>query len=481
MGWLCPGKRTLTNELRIRPREKNAARDIYTVSRLNGEARALVERQFGTIWIEGELSNLARPRSGHWYFSLKDSAAQARCAMFRSRNGLVGFAPQEGMHVLARARVSMYEPRGEFQLIVEQLEVAGEGMLRMKFEQLKRQLASEGLFDPEAKLELPWWPQQIGVITSPSGAAVRDIVSVLRRRNPAIGVVIYPAAVQGARAAPEIVRALALANDRAECDVLIVGRGGGSLEDLWAFNEEVVARAIFASTIPIVAAVGHEIDFTIADLVADVRAPTPSASAELCSPDRADTLRVLAGLQQRLAGAFGGALTEANNELRHLRARLQHPGRRLEQYHQRIDELMQRLPTALATGVQLRRGRVTALDARLRACNPRHRVAAMENRVAAAGQRLQAAMASQLQSRRAAVDENLRALGAVSPRATLSRGYAILTGTDGRIARDANDYARGDSLDATLAHGRLALTVERTEPEAAVAAPESDKGPAGDP
>lgn len=452
--------------MRIRPRDNDAVRDIYTVSRLNGEARALLESQFGSIWIEGELSNLARPRSGHWYFSLKDDAAQARCAMFRSRNALVGFAPGEGMQVLARARVGMYEPRGEFQLVVEHLELAGEGMLRLKFEQLKRRLAAEGLFDEVHKVALPVWPARIGVVTSPSGAAIRDILTVLKRRNPAIDVVIYPVSVQGASAAPEIAAAIATANARAECDVLIVGRGGGSLEDLWAFNEEIVARALFASEIPTVAAVGHEIDFTIADLVADVRAPTPSASAELCSSDATEILRLLKHLEQRLAISFASTLNDYRRELRHLRARLQHPGRRLEQYHQRIDELMQRLPAAAATGITLRRGQVATLDARLRACNPRHRVASLANRVGGAEQRLHTAMQRQLQARRSAFDETSRALAAVSPKATLARGYAIVTDAAGRIARDAADYAPGDRVTASLARGRLALDVAAIEADA---------------
>lgn len=426
----------------------------------------LLERQFGSIWIEGELSNLARPRSGHWYFSLKDNAAQARCAMFRSRNALVGFDPGEGMHVLARARVGMYEPRGEFQLVVEHLELAGEGMLRLKFEQLKRRLAAEGLFDEAHKIGLPVWPARIGVVTSPSGAAIRDILTVLKRRNPAIEVVIYPASVQGATAAPEIAAAIETANARAECDVLIVGRGGGSLEDLWAFNEEIVARALFASVIPTVAAVGHEIDFTIADLVADVRAPTPSASAELCSADVTEILRLLKHLEQRLAMSFATTLNDYRRELRHLRARLQHPGRRLEQYHQRIDELMQRLPAAAATGISLRLGRVATLDARIRACNPRHRVASLANRVTSAEQRLHTAMQRQLQARRSALDETSRALAAVSPTATLARGYAIVTDAEGRIARDAADYAPGDRVSASLARGRLALDVTAVEPHA---------------
>jgi len=463
MGWPSAGKRTLNEDSRSTAADPQAPRDIYTVSRLNREVRAVLEQEFGVIWIEGELSNLARPRSGHWYFSLKDESAQSRCAMFRSRNGLLTFDPTEGMHVIIRARVGMYEPRGEFQLIVEHMELAGEGALRIKFEQLKRKLAAEGLFDPGVKQALPVWPDRIGVITSPSGAAVRDIISVLKRRNRAIEVVIYPSSVQGANAAPELVRAIRTANSRDECDVLILGRGGGSIEDLWAFNEESVARAIFASAIPIVSAVGHEIDFTIADLVADMRAPTPSASAEICSLEGEDIARTLKAIEHRLFNALTNKNNALKNHLRHLRARLQHPGRRLEQYHQRIDELMQRLPAATANTMQLRRSALTALTARIKACNPQYRVAHYTTRVADVERRLIRAMSAGAASRQAALDETVRAMRAVSPQATLQRGYAIVTASDGTIARDAAQFGRGDRVSAKLARGRLALTVDEIE------------------
>jgi exodeoxyribonuclease VII large subunit len=349
-------------------------------------------------------------------------------------------------------------------LIVEHMELAGEGLLRLKFEQLKRKLAAEGLFDPEHKQELPWWSARIGVVTSPSGAAIRDILSVLKRRNPTIEVVVYPVSVQGAHAAPEIVGAIRTANLRADCDILIVSRGGGSLEDLWAFNEEAVARAIFASTIPIVSAVGHEIDFTIADLVADLRAPTPSASAELCSPERGEIQRLLAGLEQRISATLTTLLARQQHQLRHLRARLQHPGRRLEHFHQRIDELMQRLPAGLANAMRLRLSALTALTARTNACNPRHRIADFSNRVMTARRRLEAAQRAELIRRQALLDENLRALKAVSPTATLQRGYAIVSDAEGNIARDAAQFRPGDRLDARLAHGRLGVRVDSVAP-----------------
>src|SRR5947209_839867 len=253
-------------------------RTVYSVSRLNREVRALLERGLGVVWVEGELSNLSQPASGHWYFSLKDRDAQLRCAMFRMQNSLVGFTPRAGTQVLVRGRISVYEARGEYQLIVEHLEEAGIGALRREFERLKAKLAAEGLFALECKRSLPRFPQRIGVITSPSGAALRDILHILARRFPPAAVLVYPTAVQGAAAAPALVAALETASGRAEVDVLILARGGGSLEDLWAYNDERVARAIYASRLPIVSGVGHEIDFTIADFVADARAPTPSAA-----------------------------------------------------------------------------------------------------------------------------------------------------------------------------------------------------------
>jgi exodeoxyribonuclease VII large subunit len=454
----------LNEERTITPELARQARDIYTVSRLNRETQSLLEREIGTIWIGGELSNLARPRSGHWYFSIKDNAAQTRCAMFKSRNRLLKFEPREGMQIIARARVSMYEPRGEFQLLIEHMELAGEGLLHLKLEQLKRKLAAEGLFDPQRKKDLPVWPHRIGVVTSPSGAAIRDVLTVLRRRNPAIDVVVFPVAVQGANAAPEIARAIGRANAAQVCDVLIVGRGGGSIEDLWAFNEELVARAIYASEIPVVSAVGHEIDFTIADLVADVRAATPSASAEICSPDRAQALGSLDLLANRLYKTVSTKHRASVERLKHLQARLQHPGRKLEQYHQRIDELLQRLPISVATGLHVRKSALSALSARIQACNPRHRIVHSNTLVAELRRRLNSSMTSQLDAIRAVLDENVRALKAVSPQATLERGYAILSSSDGAIARDAETVCAGEQLSATLARGRLLVTVDEVVP-----------------
>ena len=280
--------------------DPRAGRDVYTVARLNREVRGLLEAGLPSIWIEGELSNFSRPASGHWYFTLKDEAAQVRCVMFRQRNQAIRVAPQDGMQVLLRARVGLYEPRGDFQLIVDHLEEAGEGVLRRRFEALKLALAAEGLFDAARKRELPRLPRCIGVVTSPSGAALRDVLQVLQRRFPAIPVLIYPVPVQGASAAREIAETLALADRRAEVDVLLLVRGGGSLEDLWAFNDESLARAIDHLTLPLISGIGHEVDFTIADFIADVRAPTPSAAAELAVPDSMALLAELAATTRRL-------------------------------------------------------------------------------------------------------------------------------------------------------------------------------------
>ncbi len=320
-------------------------RDVYSVSRLNREVRLLLERGMSVIWIEGELSNFSQPSSGHWYFTLKDRDAQVRCAMFRQRNMLVGFTPRVGQQVLARAKVSLYEPRGDYQLIVEHLEEAGVGALRREFERLKAKLAAEGLFDPARKRELPRCPRRIGVVTSPTGAAIRDILHILGRRFPAAAVLIYPTAVQGAAAVPAIVEAIELASQRRECDVLIVARGGGSIEDLWAFNDERVARAIHACSIPVVTGIGHEIDFTIADFVADVRAPTPSGAAELVVPDRREWLAVLKRIAERLEVAMRRELRafSARSDAARLRLQLAHPGTRLTQQAQRLDDLEQRL------------------------------------------------------------------------------------------------------------------------------------------
>jgi exodeoxyribonuclease VII large subunit len=357
---------------------ESVEQEIYSVSELNSETRELIEGSFPLIWVEGEISNFARPASGHWYFTLKDEAAQVRCAMFRMRNRLIRFTPSNGMQVLVRAQVSLYEARGEFQLIAEHMEEAGAGALRRRFDALKHKLAEEGLFDEERKQPIPEVPLCIGVITSPSGAAIRDVLSVLQRRFPLIPVVVYPVPVQGDGAAQQIARLIKRVNQRKECDVVILCRGGGSLEDLWSFNEEVVARAIDKSRIPIVCGVGHEIDFTIADFVADLRAPTPSAAAELITPNQQEWLDLLKGLQNRLTSLTKQALIGQQQRLQWLGKRLQHPRQRLLAQAQRLDELEQRLTKATDHYLRHARAALGALHARLLHYSPAQQVRELE-------------------------------------------------------------------------------------------------------
>ena len=443
------------------------AREVYTVSSLNREARRVIEDRLGVVWVEGEISGLARPSSGHLYWRMKDESAQIRCAMFRQRNRMLNFRPDDGQHVLARGRVSIYEPRGEYQLVVEYLEEVGEGLLRRRFEELKRKLAAEGLFDAQRKLEKPELPRRIGVVTSPSGAAVRDIVTVLARRFPAIPVLIYPTAVQGAGAAAEIASALELADRRSECDLLILARGGGSLEDLWSFNEEVVARAMAAVSIPIISGVGHEIDFTIADFVADIRAPTPSGAAELAVPDQTQWLARIETLGERLFRAVGQRLAGPSNRLGALGHRLQqsHPGVQLRHSAQRLDELETRFRLVLRQSLEERRSRLSESAARLRGASPAERIRSLEERLGFQFRSLARAARDTLHRRRERLSLARRTLESVSPIATLERGYAIVSsGDSGAIVTDARNAPPGTAVDIRLARGGLAATVDASGP-----------------
>ena len=436
------------------------ARDVYTVSRLNLDARAILEETFSTVWIEGELSNLARPRSGHVYFTLKDEHCQVRCAMFRMYNRTLSFAPEDGMHVLAHARVSLYPERGEFQLIVQYMEEAGAGALRRAFDALKSRLGAEGLFDAGHKRPLPVLPRCIGVVTSPTGAAVRDVLSVLGRRFPAVPVVIHPVPVQGAGAAEAIARMIDLACERAECDVLILARGGGSLEDLWAFNEEVVARSMHGASIPIVTGVGHEIDFTIADLVADLRAPTPSAAAESVVPDASEWAARYRGFEARLVSVVRRALAARRGEVRMLGKRLVHPRRRLFDHSQRLDAVTMRLARAANADVREHRARLFTLAARLARHAPDRTVQTHRSRCEVLDRRLRRATHAAFAQRRSRVSALERALGAFGPQATLERGYSILLRDGGRRAvRGASEVRPGERLLARLAVGALDVDV----------------------
>jgi len=437
-------------------------RDVYTVSRLNREVRVLLERGFGSLWLEAEISNFARPSSGHWYFSLKDAAAQVRCAMFRQRNMLSAFTPRDGQKVLVRARIGLYEPRGEYQLLVDHMEDAGLGALKRQFEELSAKLAAEGLFAAERKRALPALPKRIGVITSPTGAAIRDIVHVLARRFPAAPVLIYPVPVQGAQAAAEITAAVHLAARRADCDVLILARGGGSLEDLWAFNDEALARAIVASPIPIVTGVGHEIDFTIADFAADVRAPTPSAAAEIVVPDAQEWLKTLRAFGQRLQQGVRRRLDEGRERLRWLdgRAALVSPSARLGQQMQRLDDLEDRLARAWRQRFTDLRADLIERRGRLWQSSPVAHVRAAGLREVSLSARLVAAQTQLLRRARDRLVPLARTLNAVSPLATLDRGYAIASRADGTILRDAAEAPPGTSIDVRLATGHLRAKVE---------------------
>ena len=441
-------------------------REIFTISRLNREARMLLERGLGSVWLEGEISNLSRPGSGHWYFSLKDAAAQVRCAMFRQRNLLVRFPVRDGTHVVARGRVSLYEARGEFQVVIEYIEEAGEGLLRRKFEELKRKLDAEGLFDSRHKQPLPALPRRIGVITSPTGAAIRDILHILRRRFPAVPVLVYPVAVQGDAAPREIEQALRLAGQRRDCDVLIVARGGGSLEDLRAFNDETVARAMFACPIPIVSGVGHEVDVTIADFIADERAPTPSGAAERVVPDSAEWLRSLAATGRRLTLAIQRRLQDQRQALQTREQRLarSHPGIKLRQFAQRLDELEARLRLATRHRLERSRDRLRAADSALLRASPASRVAALGLRLESSRRALTGAIRNRVGESRRRLELAARALHTVSPLATLDRGYAIVTDAGGQVLRDCASLRPGDRITARLARGSAEAEVIRIGP-----------------
>jgi len=442
------------------------ARQVFTVSELNRSVRALLEGSFPLIWVEGELSNLSRPASGHLYFSLKDPQAQVRCALFRNRAALLRFKPADGTHVLLRARVGLYEPRGDFQLIVEHMEEAGFGALQRAFEELKQKLAAEGLFDVALKRPLPAAPRAIGVVTSESGAALRDILSVIRRRCPLARVILYPVPVQGEEAGGKIATMLRTASARRECDVLILARGGGSLEDLWAFNEEAVARAIRASAVPVVSGVGHEIDYSIADFAADLRAPTPTGAAELVTPDMDTWRSALVQQTQRLALGQARLIRDLGERLDWCVERLRqlHPGRVLRDRYQRLDELQGRLIRSFTADLAERRMRLAGLAVRLAARSPRDRLHAASEQLAYLRHRLDAAAHNQMQTLGGRLAIAMRALDAVSPLATLRRGYAIVSDSaNGAIISHAAAARPGQSIRARLSDGTLTAEVKGVE------------------
>jgi exodeoxyribonuclease VII large subunit len=437
-------------------------RHVLTPSSLNRLVRDLLGDALPQVWIEGELSNVAKPASGHLYFTLKDSGAQVRCAMFKLKASALRFRPVDGMQVLLRAKVGLYEPRGEFQLVAEYMEPAGEGALQREFEQLKARLDAEGLFQAGRKRALPRYARRIGVITSATGAAVRDVLSVLARRWPLADVEVLPVPVQGREAPSAIVAMLRKAASSGRYDVLLLTRGGGSLEDLWAFNDEAVARAIHASAVPVVSAVGHEIDFSIADFVADLRAPTPSAAAELLVPDAVAIDRHLQQLQQRMLTLQQRQLQAHAQRVDHLLARLQtqRPQARLQRDRERLLHLQRRLTAVLREQSQLRQARLERLHARLLAQHPRARLPLLARRLAEQDQRLRRTLAHILERRQTSLRHAGHALHAVSPLATLERGYAILRDAEGKVVRSVREVAVDMKLCARLVDGELALRVE---------------------
>ena len=434
-------------------------KQILSISQLNRRARILLETHIPLVWVRGEISNLARPGSGHWYFSLKDDSAQIRCAMFRNRNQLARIQPRNGDQVMVRGRISLYEARGDYQLIVEHIEADGAGLLQQRLEALKEKLRIEGLFDPAHKRPAPPFPRRIGVVTSPTGAAVRDILQVSARRHPWIDIVIYPTAVQGREATDEIVRAITRANRHRSVDVLIVARGGGSIEDLWAFNEEAVARAIHASDIPVISAVGHETDFTIADLTADVRAPTPSAAAEIAGPDGDALAGNLARIEKRLAATIGQQMSAWRQDLNHLAKRLRSPADRLREQSQHLDHLEIRLVRAWEQNLGLRKSRLASLDRQLAAGLQNLPVERYQNRVSQLSIRLRRAALSLLSERGRQLQGLTATLNAVSPLSTLERGYAIVRDRSRQVIPSTQGLHSGDDIEVVMQDGSAECVV----------------------
>lgn len=442
----------------------NDNRKVFTVSRLNQEVQSLLESGFGTLWLQGELSNFSRPGSGHFYFTLKDSRSQIRCAMFKGRNRYVDFKPDNGDAVLVRGKLGLYAARGDFQLIVEHMEPAGAGRLQAAFEANKRKLDALGWFDNNAKKTLPKLPRTIGVVTSPTGAALRDVLHVLSRRYRQASVIIYPTLTQGAAAAPAVVKALKQANERAEADVLLLVRGGGSLEDLWAFNEVDVASAIRASKIPVVAGIGHEVDVTISDLVADLRAPTPSAAAELATPDTSTLQMRVDSAARQLLQLHSALSTRLGRQLNQLETRLQlrHPERQLREQAQRLDELQLRMQRAHERQQQQNQSRFLRIEARLYACSPAYRVQRQHSALQALNQRLTSSILVQQNSARSRFEVLARALGSVNPLAVLDRGYAVVR-KQNQVIVNVESVSPGDRISARVSSGEIFAIVESTK------------------
>ena len=441
------------------------ADNIYSVSQLNQSVRLMLENQLGAVWLTGEISNFSQPVSGHWYLSLKDENAQVRCAMFRMKNLRVSFRPTNGMQVLVRANVSLYEPRGDYQLIIESMHLAGEGLLMQQFEALKLKLAAEGLFAQHLKKNLPHFSKAVGIITSKTGAALQDILHILQRRDPSLKIIIYPTAVQGKDAATDIAQMIELANQRQEVDVLIVGRGGGSLEDLWCFNEEMVARAIFHSHLPVISAVGHETDVTIADFVADLRSPTPSAAAELVSRNQTELLQQLQYRRQRLEIALDRLFAEKRQKLKHLSLRLhnQHPQAQLRIQQQLITQLSHRLQQTLRHHWQITAENLTALSMRLYKKPLPLCLQQYEQQLAQLKVRLNSHMNLTLSLQQKQLAHLCGKLDSLSPLKVLARGYSITQNQQNLTIRSMKDVNVGEQIKTRLPDGDIISQVIRLE------------------
>lgn len=442
-----------------------ATAHVLTPSQLNTLARDLLEGAFPLVWVEAELGNVTRPASGHLYFTLKDARAQVKCAMFKPKSTWLKFVPREGMRVLGRGRLTLYEARGDYQLVLDHLEEAGEGALRRAFEALKAKLAAEGLFDEARKRPLPAHVQRLGVITSPTGAAVRDVLSVLARRFPLVQVDILPVQVQGEAAAAQITSMLRRAAASGRYDALLLTRGGGSLEDLWAFNDEHLARAIAASPVPVVSAVGHETDFSLADFAADLRAPTPSVAAELLVPNRNDLLVRVHGLHRRMAGLQQQSLLQSMQRVDRAALRLQamQPEARLRLLQRRQQDARRRLEAVWREYLERRRAGLRHAAAVLRATQPRRRLALLRERLQSLGPRPQAAIVRELQRDTDRLRSLVRSLEAVSPLATVARGYALISREDGSLVRSVAQVETGEAVVARVGDGALRLRVEGTD------------------
>mgnify|MGYP001823527445 FL=1 len=441
----------------------NQERSVFSVSGLNSAVARLLEQEFAWVWVEGEISNLATPASGHIYFTLKDASAQVRCAMFRGRNRELKFRPENGSQVVVRCKVSLYEARGDYQLIVDRMEQAGAGALQKKFEELKQKLAAEGLFSETGKQDLPEVPACIGVITSRTGAAIRDVLSVIERRFPSVPVKLFPVPVQGEESAPAICHALELAQQYGACDVLLLVRGGGSLEDLWSFNEESVARAIFNCSIPVVSGVGHEVDITIADFVADHRAATPTAAAETVTPDQQAWMQTLDWYQSRLQQLAAEKIMRAGERLSWLRTRLtqQHPLSNLQRLGQRVNDIDKRMRMTMDYKIRAASDRMQHLHTRLLSCSPAINIRNYRNNIERLQQQAQFHIRSALEQRKSHLSTLASTLNAISPLQTLSRGYSITSNADGQAITNTDSVSQNELINTRLHSGQLVSRIEK--------------------